>query len=108
MRVTTTKGTQMATTRSKTAPKPAAETPAKPASKVAKSGAAAAESTTSMGRVLDARPDRLDFRDRLYAPPLRSLPAVLLTCWRPCNRRCRVCAAPMPSQCFAATNHSAW
>src|SRR6266853_5988976 len=26
------------------------------------------------GRVLDARPDRLDFRDLPYRPPLRSLP----------------------------------
>ncbi|TDP72779.1 C1 family peptidase [Roseateles toxinivorans] len=71
----------MATTRSKpaskTSAKPAAKTRAKLASKVAKPAATtpAAESTTSMGRVLDARPDRLDFRDRLYAPPLHSLPA---------------------------------
>ncbi|MCW2271120.1 Papain family cysteine protease [compost metagenome] len=31
------------------------------------------------GRVFDARPDRLDFRDLPYAPPLRSLPP----CWPP-------------------------
>jgi hypothetical protein len=28
----------------------------------------------SLGRTLDARPDRVDLRDRVYSPPLRSLP----------------------------------
>ena len=37
-------------------------------------GTGAAISVT--GRVLDARPDRLDFRDLPYRPPLRSLPPV--------------------------------
>ena len=32
--------------------------------------------SSGMGRMLDARPDRFDFRDRLYTPPLRSLPQV--------------------------------
>ncbi|MGH1481839.1 MAG: C1 family peptidase [Geminicoccales bacterium] len=27
------------------------------------------------GRIVDARPDRIDYRDRLYNPPLKSLPA---------------------------------
>ena len=31
---------------------------------------------THKGRVFDARPDRLDLRDREYRPPLRALPAV--------------------------------
>ena len=46
----------------------------KAASRTSGAAASSAKTATSMGRVLDARPDRFDFRDQLYAPPLRSLP----------------------------------
>ncbi|MEB6587646.1 C1 family peptidase [Pseudomonas asiatica] len=49
--------------------KPAIKDPPKPA--------APTSHTPIAGRLLDARPDRLDFRDLLYTPPLRSLPP----CW---------------------------
>ncbi|MDM0057978.1 C1 family peptidase [Variovorax fucosicus] len=54
-----------------------------PRARTAKAPAAAGTSATVVasnvpavpGRLLDARPDRLDFRDLPYRPPLRSLPA---------------------------------
>lgn len=49
--------------------KPAIKDPPKPAPPTNR--------TPIAGRLLDARPDRLDFRDLLYTPPLRSLPP----CW---------------------------
>lgn len=51
-----------------------ADSSSKNPGKTGKRNSAKASAATSMGRVLDARPDRFDFRDRLYAPPLRSLP----------------------------------
>lgn len=49
----------------------------KPAIKDPPQPAAPTSHTPIAGRLLDARPDRLDFRDLLYTPPLRSLPP----CW---------------------------
>jgi hypothetical protein len=40
----------------------------------AKKSASVPKKISSMGQRLDARPDRLDFRDLPYRPPLRSLP----------------------------------
>lgn len=58
----------------------ATKTTQKPAAKVATKAAAKtvakADGSGSPLQALDARPDRLDFRDLVYRAPLRSLPAV--------------------------------
>ncbi|HMN93851.1 MAG TPA: C1 family peptidase [Hydrogenophaga sp.] len=57
--------------------------PAKAAAKTQRAGKTASKSKntslSAFGHRFDARPDRLDFRDLVYEPPLRSLPAVFPT-----------------------------
>jgi hypothetical protein len=73
------KATKGKATAVKAASKAQAKAPAKAAAKTQRASRTArktmSSSLSAFGHRFDARPDRLDFRDLVYEPPLRSLPA---------------------------------